>query len=188
MEISESKYESLVADANEAKSLRSEVNSLKEEAKNKKIALEQEREKRKAFKSELDEVKASKEELETKLSENEEKYKDFEAIEWKATKWDEYETKLLEDREKNISEMKEKLGEDWLKENESFLEWLSDEKVETFLKRETSSLDKNWENLPPKPNNDGMGWKPWSQNLSKFDEAIQKEDVNAALDNIPLPE
>ncbi len=91
--------------------------------------------------------------LETELSkfkENEEKYKDFESISEKAQKWEEYQTKTIEERTWKINELKEKLWEEIINQEQDFLDWLDDEKQLAYLtKLAESNNDFNnnpWEN------------------------------------------
>jgi len=186
MEITDAKYQELLGDQQKVKSLENENDKLKETAENTKIALKTNREEINSLKTDKSTIE---DEFWTFKSESEESLKKlewFEDIEKNANSWTEYQTSIYEARSTKIEEMKTKLWEDFLKTHEGFLDWLPEDKVETFLTPYIDSLD------PP----DVDVWTSeswvksdvWTKHSTKFDEAIGKWDAIAALAEIPAPQ
>lgn len=186
MEITDAKYQELLADQQKARTLEAENSKMKEAAENTKLALKANRDEIAALKTEKETLQKDfdsyKTDSETKLKSLEW----FEDIKSKADKFDAIEAKRVEDRQKSIEDMKTKLWEDFMKTNESFLDGLPEDKVEVFLKSHVEKID-GWKDVNIWTNSNWMNNWAWTRHTTEFDTAIQKGDVMWALANIPSP-
>lgn len=167
-----------------AKTLEAENAKMAAAAENTKIALKAGRDEQAALKASNEELTAKLQAETTAKTELEAKVQDVEALKSKADQWQAHQDKIAEDRKTGIEEMKTKLGEDFLKANAAFLDGLGDDKVELFLKSNVESLGGDKKTVIV-----GTDGTPGTKvtNVTEFDTAIQKGDVNAALAQIPSP-
>ena len=186
MEITESKYQELISDQQKARTLEGENSKLKETAENTKIALKEGREKIAEQKTAVEtlqtEFDTHKTDTDTKLAE----FEWFEDHKANSEKWTKHEEKQKEARTAWIDAMKEKLGEEFLEKNKDFLTDLPEDKTETFLKQ---NIEASWDDpdIITGVKEKGMDKKPWTEHKTKFDDAIEKWDHMAALNEIPMP-
>lgn len=187
MEITDAKYQELLADQQKARTLEAENAKMKETAENTKVAL-------KANRDEIAQLKTEKEtvtkEFETFKAEKEvelKKLENFDDLKSKAEKFEALEAEKAEARKKWIEDMKTKLWEEFLKANKSFLDGLPEDKVETFLKIHADKLDGWKQDVNVWTNSNWMNNWAWTQHTTQFDTALQKGDVMWALASIPSP-
>ena len=140
MEITDAKYQELITDQAKAKTLEAENAKLIAAAENTKIALKEGRENAAELKAKVDEVTAALEAEKVAKAEVEKKALEADTLKADADKWKAHETAALEARKAGIDEMKTKLGEEFMTKNAAFLDGLSDEKVEIYLKNHVESL------------------------------------------------
>lgn len=187
MEITDAKYQELLGDQQKARALETENSKLKDTAENTKTALKANRDEIASLKADKESVQTEFDTFKTEKEEELKKLENFEELESNSKKWTDHETALAEKRTANIEEMKTKLGEDFMKTNESFLDGLPEDKVETFLNGHVEALDGGKQNVTTGINNGWMNPWTWANHKTEFDEAITKWDHMAALNAIPAP-
>ena len=174
-EISDNRYQDLLA---------SETNEkrLKEETANKTKALEEEKGKKIALKEKVESLETDLQEKETVISDKDkeilEKVGEIEKVTETAEKWTTHEESIVTARTESIETMKTTLADKFTDEHKTFIDWLPDEKVESFLKNLLPEDKKN-----PPSTDDGAGWdNPWGKDPDKFNEAAANSDLNWMLD------
>lgn len=185
MEITDARYQELMAAESKSKTLETEVANLKTEAHNKATALKDERDLRKAAEDKIKEKDTEIENLKTAHTTELEKFKDFETISDKAKKFDEAEQAKVTARTENIKALKEKLWNEVMEAEKDFIEWLSDDKLEAYLTKLVGDSQDDWDDTNIVIWTDGKSEK--TKKSSKFDEASKKWDVSWMLWSIPLP-
>lgn len=183
-EISEARYQELLASEWKAQTLEHENKKLIETAENTKTWLKANREEIARLKQEKEDLLKAKETFENEATEK------LKALEWidelkaKAEKFEALENEKIEARKTSIEEMKTKLWEEFLKNNASFLEWLSDDKVEIYLKQNVENLSSWNRNIATWTW--GNQWAGWAQHQTDFDKSISSWDWMWALWQIPV--
>lgn len=187
MEITDAKYQELLGDQQKARTLELENSKLKETAENTKVALKANRDEITSLKTEKETIEASFNTFKTEAEKELAKLEWLDDLKAKAEKWSQHETIKAQERTAKIEEMKTKLGEDFMKANSAFLDWLPEDKVETFLSWNVAALDWGNKTVITWAWAGWMGEGAWTAYKTKLDEAMAKWDVNAAMGLIPAP-
>ena len=191
--ITKAEYDSLLESKTRLVDLEKKVSDLQEEAKNKAIALDEERKKSKAKaeeakslisekEKELENLKASLELQENETLEN----KINQLKEWNK-KYSEILAQKEADRVKNIEEYKAFLWEDFLKEQELFLEGLPEEKIEIYLKTQAENkwFGKNNDENKPRVDLHNNWQAPQSWESSDFEKMLNSgASVSDLIDSL----
>lgn len=187
MEITDAKYQELLGDQNKARELEKENSKLKETAENTKTGLKAGRDEIATLKKDKETLQGEFDEFKTTSEAELTKLEWFDDVKSNSDNWLEHQTKINEDRATGIEEMKTKLGEDFMKANESFLDGLPDDKVETFLTWNVEALEWGKKTVTT------WTWTSWMKDgwgtthKTDFDEAISKWDATWAMNAIPAP-
>ena len=172
MEITDAKYQELITDQARVKTLEAENAKMATAAENTAIALKEGREKIAAAKAAEDAAKTELETFKTSTAEELKKLEGIDEVKAKADKWANHEKTIADARKAGIEDMKTKLGADFLKANESFLDGLPEDKVETYLKNHVTALDGGKRDVVI-----GTDGKPVpTTHTTEFDTAIAKGD------------
>ncbi len=170
--ISQGEYNDLQKAKANSERYKTEVSDLEEESKNKAIALDEERGKRKEAEKSITDITAEMETLKTNHSTDLEKFADFDSLKEWSENWTKHQDSVVAKRTENIKSYKEKLWEDFMKANESFLDWLPDDKVETYLSNNIKD-EKKWDFDAPWAGKSGQD-KGWT---SAYETAKAANDV-----------
>ncbi len=179
MEISDNRYQELLA-------AESDVKRLKSDAENTATALKVGREEKQALKDQIAAFETEKKDLEAKIAEKDttltEKETELTSAKEIADKWEQSQQAEKQAKLDAIEKMKTDLWDKFDDNVKNFIDGLPEDKVESYLKGLLPS-DQN----PPVTTDGNKGDNPWWKDPSAFDAALKSWNINdalSALDNI----
>lgn len=178
MEISDSRYQELLVAENNAKAYKVDIEE-------KAGAIKAFREEQKTLKDQLTQKEADEKALKDQLAEKDKtlltKEEELKTLWETANKWNEFTEKEKQARLENIEKMKTNLGDKFDDNVKNFIEWLSEDKIESYLKWLIPSDDKK-----PPVTTDGKWGVPPQKDPNAFDNAIKTWSIDDALSALEI--
>ena len=178
MEISDNRYAELLAAENDAKRYKSEIEE-------KAGTIKAFREEQKTLKDQIAQKEADEKALKDQLAEKDKtlltKEEELKTLWETANKWTEFTEKEKQTRLDNIEKMKTDLGDKFDDNVKNFIEWLSEDKVESYLKGLIPS-----DSAKPPVTTDGKWGQSPHKDPNAFDNAIKTWSIDDALSALEI--